>query len=278
MSYSPPDVTFVVSRSGDPSIFERNVAVSPFFKAIRPDRLIVQQGFRSAADAYNDAIDKSKTDVIVFAHQDVYFPGEWLADLDRSLKILEKSDPDWGVLGCAGAKHPRQWAGYLYSVGLGVIGAPFERPIPIQTLDEFILILRKSSGLRFDPQLPHFHFYGTDICMTARERKKGCYAISAFTVHNTSYGPLAPEFYKCYWYVRNKWSKFLPIKTPCIRITRWNDDVLYRQLKHAFYSLLGKHMKPLPRLEDPRSVLPSVAASSGKDQTSNVPGALVGSK
>src|ERR1700730_15342944 len=136
MSYSPQDVTFVVSRSGDPSIFERNFAASPFFKTINPDRLIVQQGFSSAAAAYNDAIDKSKTDVIVFAHQDVYFPDEWLADLGRSLKILEKSDPDWGVLGCAGAKHPRTWAVYLYSVGLGIIGAPFEQPKPIQTLDE----------------------------------------------------------------------------------------------------------------------------------------------
>jgi hypothetical protein len=278
MSYNSPDVTFVVSRSGNPSIFEQNFAVSPFLQDLRSDRIIVQEGFSSAAAAYNDAMEKADTDLIVFAHQDVYFPKEWLADLDRSLKILEKSDPSWGVIGCAGAKHPRKWSGYLYSEGLGIIGAPFDRPVPIDALDEFILVLRKSSGLRFDESIPHFHFYGTDICMAAREEKKGCYAISAFTVHNTSYGPLAPEFYECYWHVRKKWSKFLPIKTPCIRITRWNDDLIYRRVKHACFSLLGKEMKVLPRLEDPRRVLQSVHDPRGKNDPRNATDALIRSK
>jgi hypothetical protein len=278
MPFSSPDVTFVVSRSGNPSIFTQNVAVSPCLKELRSDRLIIQEGFSSAATAYNDAMEKAKTDLIVFAHQDVYFPDQWMADLDRSLKMLEKSDPGWGVLGCAGAKHPRKWAGYLYSEGLGIIGAPFERPVPVDTLDEFILIVRKSSGLRFDEVIPHFHFYGTDICMAARERKKSCYAISAFTVHNTSYGPLAPEFYECYWHVRRKWSKFLPIKTPCIRITWLNDDLIYRRFKHACLSLLGKGMKPLPRLEDPRSVLQSVSDPCSKNDAGKVSDVLIGSK
>jgi hypothetical protein len=278
MSFNSPDMTFVVSRSGNPSIFARNFAVSPCLKELPSDRLIIQEGFSSAAKAYNDALEKAKTDLIVFAHQDVYFPEQWIADLDRSLKILEKSDPQWGVIGCAGAKHPRKWAGYLYSEGLGVIGAPFEQPVPVDTLDEFILILRKSSGLRFDEKIPHFHFYGTDICMAAREKEKVCYAISAFTVHNTSYGPLAPEFYECYWHVRKKWSKFLPIKTPCIRITRLNDDLFYRRFKHACFSLLGKGMKPLPRLEDPRSVLQSVPEPYNKNDARNVTDVLIESK
>jgi hypothetical protein len=262
MPYRPPDVTFVVNRSGDPSVFHRNFAASPCLKDVQPDRIIVQQGCPSAAIGYNDAIEKAQTDLIVFAHQDVYFPADWLTDLNRSLEMLEKSDPDWGVLGCSGVKGPDRRAGYLYSVGLGVLGEPFERPIPIDTLDEFILILRRSSGLRFDPTLPRFHFYGTDICMSARKQKRGCYAISAFTVHNTSYGPLSPEFYRCYWHVRKRWKEFLPIQTTCIKITRWNEDFIYRRLKHTCFSLLGRNMKPLPRLEDPRSVLLSASNSA----------------
>jgi hypothetical protein len=256
MAVRVPDVTFVVNKSGVPSLFERNFAASPVLESVPPNRIIVQEGFPTAALGYNDAIERAQTDLIVFAHQDVYFPANWLAELNRSLGILETSDPDWGVLGCSGVKYPDQRAGFLHSVGLGILGGPFERPVPIDTLDEFILILRKSSGLRFDPTLPHFHFYGTDICMSAREQKRGCYAISAFTVHNTSYGYLAPEFYQCYWHVKKRWHKFLPIQTTCIKVTRWNGELIYRRLKYIGLSLLGRDLRPKPRLEDPRSVMP----------------------
>ena len=257
-----PDVTFVVNKSGDPSIFERNFAASACLEGIRPDRIIVQEGYSSASVAYNDAIDKAKTDLIVFAHQDVYFPKDWLADLNRSLKILEVSDSNWGVLGCSGVNNCGLFAAYLYSVGLGILGGPFSQPIAIDTLDEFILILRKSSNLRFDPNLPSFHFYGTDICLSSRKAKKNCYAISAFSVHNTSYGPLAPDFFRCYWPVKRKWKKHLPIQTPCIRITRWNEDLIIRRFKDTCFTLMGRDMRPLPRLDDPTVVLQCDTASS----------------
>jgi len=57
--------------------------------------------------------------------------------------------------------------------------------VTVQTLDEIVLIFRRDSGLSFDETLPHFHFYGTDICMRAAEQGRQCYAISAFCVHNT---------------------------------------------------------------------------------------------
>ena len=250
------DLTFVVNRNNK-ALFDRNFAASPCLEGIRPDRIIVQEGFSSAAAAYNDAIERAKTDLIVFAHQDVYFPEGWLDDLDRSLKILERSDPDWGALGGWGVNNQGLQAGYLYSVGLGVLGKPFVQPVAVDTLDEYFLIMRKSSGLRFDPNLPHFHFYGTDICLSARKKKKSCYAISAFSIHNTSYGHLPPEFFGCYWHVKKKWEEFLPIQTPCIRITRWNEELIVRRLKHVYFKLFRKDYGLLPRLEDPRSALQS---------------------
>jgi hypothetical protein len=255
MSHNSPDVTFVVTKSGDPAIFARNFAASPCLEGIEPSRIIVQQGFASAATAYNDAIERTKTDLIVFAHQDVYFPSDWLENLDRFLKMLDQADPHWGVLGCSGINNRGLLAAYLYSTGLGIIGKPFARPVAIDTLDEFVLILRRSSGLRFDPTLPHFHFYGTDICLSARKKGKTCYAISAFSIHNTSYGPLAPEFYRCYRHVKKQWKEFLPIQTTCIRVTRWNGNMISGRFKHVCFTLLGRDMKPLPRLEDPRSAL-----------------------
>jgi len=259
-----PDVTFVVNKSGNPSVFQNNFAASPCLDGIPPDRIIVQEGFSSASIGYNDAIEKSKTDLIVFAHQDVYFPTDWLSEVNRSLRILEKSDPDWGVVGCSGVNNRGLFAAYLYSVGLGILGKPFVEPVPIDTLDEFVLIMRKSSNLRFDPSLPHFHFYGTDICMSARMASKNCYAISAFSVHNTSYGPLSPDYFRCYWPVKKKWKEHLPIQTTCIRITRWDEEYLARRFKDLCFTLMGRDMSLHPRLDDPRVVLQDEAVLSVK--------------
>jgi len=245
------DVTFVVPL-GSPKVYETNFAASPFMADWPADRLILQEGYRSASLAYNDALDKAETDLVVFCHQDVYFPESWLGDLQRSLDMLAISDPNWGVLGGFGATNRREWLGYVYSTGLGVMGGPFERPIEIETLDEYVLILRKSSGLRFDPNLPHFHFYGTDICMAAREQGKRCYAIPAFAVHNTSFGAVAPGFDEGCRYIAKRWKKFLPIQTTCVRVTRWNGDLMRRHARELCLRLLGRDMTPQPRLADPR--------------------------
>jgi glycosyltransferase involved in cell wall biosynthesis len=259
MSSKLQDMTFVVNRNST-SVFERNFAASSCLDGIRPDRIIVQEGFSSAAAAYNDAIEKADTDLLVFAHQDVYFPADWLDNLDRSLKILERSDPDWGVLGGWGVNNRGLQAGYLYSVGLGILGKPFVQPVAIDTLDEYFLIMRKSSGLRFDSNLPNFHLYGTDICLSARKNNKNCYAISAFSIHNTGNGKLPPEFFDCYWHVKKKWKEFLPIQTPCIRITRWNEELIVRKLKHVYFKLFRREYGLHARLEDPRSALKFAAA------------------
>lgn len=276
MAYTHPDVTFVTTKSGAPSLFERNFAASPCLKGISSDRIIVQEGFSSAALAYNDAIDRAQTDLIVFAHQDVYFPDTWLGELGRSLKILDSLDPDWGVLGGWGTRLQGFKVGFLYSVGLGVLGKPFERPVAVDTLDEFVLILRKSSGLRFDSTLPHFHFYGMDICMSARKNKKRCYAISALSVHNSSYGYVSPDFFVCYWHVRRKWREFLPIQTSCVTVSSWNADLFVRRFKLVCFALLGRDLIH-PRLEDPRSALEFMEGASDEGAEGQHHRALAGS-
>jgi hypothetical protein len=171
VNYCLPEATFVTTRSGDARLFEKNFAASPCLGGIPRDRIIVQEGFSSAALAYNDAIDRAQTDLIVFAHQDVYFPDRWLADLDRSLKILDAVDSDWGVLGGWGTNRVGPPAGYLYSVGLGVLGKPFKRPVAVDTLDEFILILRKSSGGSIRPFRIFIFMAWTSACLLARTKR-----------------------------------------------------------------------------------------------------------
>ena len=44
-----------------------------------------------------------------------------------------------------------------------------ELPAQVATLDELLLIVKRDSGLRFDPELG-FHLYGADICLQAIEQ------------------------------------------------------------------------------------------------------------
>lgn len=193
---------------------------------------MIQENFASAALAYNDALERSRNDLIVLCHQDVFFPTEWLSDLAKAMAYLEIHDPLWGVLGCSGITSNRRHWRYIYSSGLGTSGAPLANPEPVQTLDEMVLVVRKSSGLRFDSDLPHFHLYGADVCLRAAAVGLKSYVISAFCVHNTQQIFVLPkEFYRCCKHIRRVWRQSLPIRTTCIRLTKYNIPVYLRRLQ-----------------------------------------------
>ena len=224
-------ITFAVAVNNR-ELFESNFLASPCFREPHHHQILVQENFDCAAKAYNDAIERSSNDLIVFCHQDIFLPETWLSELDQALDHLQAEDPGWGVLGCYGVTINQTGHGHIYSSGLGTMGKPFERPAPVQTLDEIVLILRKSSGLRFDERLPNFHLYGTDICLRAAAVGMKSYAISAFCVHNTHQSLILPkEFYDCCRHIKRVWKNNLPIQTTCIRITRSNVPIYVRRLK-----------------------------------------------
>jgi len=255
ISFRPLSVTFVITRTAG-KVFEQNVAISPCLRDSRVRQVIVQQDFKSASLAYNDALLKATEDILVFCHQDMYFPENWLDDLQKSIQLLSQSDPRWAVLGCWGITVDGQGVGYIRSLGHGTLGQPFEHPIRINTLDECVLIFRKSSGLKFDPKLPDFHFYGTDICLSARKSAMNCYAISAFCIHNTRrLRSLPREFFEGYYHIKKAWSEFLPIVTSCVAVTRFDKDVLHYRIRCTINALLRRDISPDPRLDDPRKLL-----------------------
>ena len=204
-------------------------------------------------------------DLIVFCHQDVYLPEAWLKDLRSALDYLANTDPNWGVLGCSGMTVDRQHWRYLYSSGLGVSGTPLEHPKPIQTLDEIVLVLRKSSGIRFDEQLPHFHLYGTDICLRASSKGMKSYVVSAFCIHNTHQALVLPtEFYECCKHIRRTWSDCLPIQTTCIRITAFNGAVYTRRLRESYLRHIRQKEVGRLRAKDVRGLVEECAQAMSR--------------
>ena len=254
MSVTTP-ITFAVAVS-DEAILRNNFQASPCLAGEGRHQVLEQRGFKSAAAAYNDAIARSVNDLIVFAHQDVVFPGTWLADLNRALDLLQHTDPEWGVLGCYGETLDDNGRGYVYSPGRGILGKPLNKPALVQTLDEIVLIIRKSSGLKFDPDLPHFHFYGADICMAAADRGMKSYAISALCIHNSQQNLVLPEeFYQGYKHIKRRWGKFLPIQTTCARITRSDFYMYKRRLREAYLRTIRGKVVGARRVDDGREIL-----------------------
>lgn len=202
---------FVVAVN-DEEVFERNFARSPALRlpGVRIDSI---RGFRSASAAYNAGLDAGHNEFVVFCHQDVYLPAGWYDALQSAVARLRERDPRWAVLGLFGATAEGRRVGYVWSSGLrSLLGEPFDEPFPVVSLDELLLVVRRSSGLRFDEGLPGFHLYGTDIVQEALARGRSAYSICAPVVHNSRPVMYLPrEYLAAYVFMRTKWARRLPI-------------------------------------------------------------------
>jgi hypothetical protein len=256
---SVPSLTFVVAVNNR-DLFEHNFLASPCLGQSQHHQILIQENFSSAAKAYNDAIDQAANDLIVFCHQDIVLPEVWLSQLQCALEDLANSDPNWGVLGSYGNTQDGRGWGYVYSSGEDTIGEPLQRPVAVQTLDEIVLILRKSSALRFDDSLPHFHFYGADICLRAATRGMKSYAISTFCIHNTHQTLVLPkEFYECCKHIKHAWKDCLPIQTTCVRITKFNLPLYNRRVREVYLRYVRRRECGGTRVRDPLSLLEQFA-------------------
>ncbi len=249
-------ISFVIAAN-DELVLHSNALASPALRDDHQHEVLIQRGFPSASLAYNDAIDKARHDVIVCMHQDIYLPENWVENLQGVVNSLETSGRRWGVLGCYGISLPGAPAGHIFSNGLNRELGSLHSPVPAQSLDEAVLILRKSRGLRFDPQLPYFHLYGADICLQARRSRLENYAISNFCVHNSiAIKRLPTEFWRCAEYLRVKWRNNLPIKTCCVILSPWRITMWMRRARaelNSFRQRRSRHGSN--RLTDPGALL-----------------------
>lgn len=226
--------------SNDSTLLHENLLASP--DIAEAAAVIVQNGFSSAAHAYNDALERVTTDIVVFAHQDVYLPAGWADGFGQAIERLEKVDPNWAVAGSYGTSYKDRDAGLVYCVAnRRMMGRVTGEPQSVDSLDELLLVIKRSSGLRFDEGLRGFHFYGTDICLQAKDRGLSCYAFEELCIHNAEKTEVLPwAFWKGYFYIRKKWRRYLPIATPCICVTANPLDVvtqLLRGFKNYFVPL-----------------------------------------
>jgi hypothetical protein len=190
---------------------------------------IINNGNRySASNALNIGMDVARSDVVIFAHQDVRLLFDWFYILSDIISVI----PDeWGIIGTAGIslKYGRKdigrWGGSLDvdTVAVGSvwdsdenIGKPpywdgIKDITTVHCADECLIAVNKRTGLRFDSMFHGFHFYGVDMCLQARAAAYKVYCAHLPIVH---YGKYSASMSGKYWpylrYLHNKWRLRFP--------------------------------------------------------------------
>ncbi len=180
------------------------------------------RGAASASQAYNQGLDESTARIVVFAHQDVFLPDDWTERLAHALAQIESVDPDWAVIGAFGIDIAGRPVGHAWSTGLARrLGGRFEKPIETTCIDEFVIILNRAAGLRFDNSLPGFHLYGTDIVLSAIAAGRKCYVADIPAIHNSRPVHGYAGGYADAWnFMRRKWHDRLPLPTLTVPLSR----------------------------------------------------------
>jgi len=197
---------------------ERNYEIVPVFNFGNP---------YSAAQALNIGIERARAEIIVLCHQDVLFYEDWIDMLFERIEEVETRTKKWGILGTAGISKRDDTVGVVHSIKGSLQWQASRRATvyPVQTVDEHCMILKKSSGLRFDEKTFNgFHFYGPDICLNALSKGFMNFGILCPLVHDSASGSLMSgkrEFMRLLNALAKKWRPQFPhIRTPTSIVRR----------------------------------------------------------
>jgi len=241
-----------VCASNDSRILEDNLLRSPLIDS-GAYQLEVVENAPSAAKAYNIGLDRTKAEIVVFLHHDVYLPLGWDELLQQRISEVEATDPNWALLGAFGVAMDTRNYGPVWSSSINFIaGLMPMAPVPVQSFDELLIIMRRDAGLRFDEGLSGWHMYGTDIVCQARDKGFGAYSVALPLIHNDGYKEtLDSKFEVAFRYMARKWRHMLPIKTPVIKITRSARD-LYKWRFNMWLWRKERRALAAPVARDPR--------------------------
>lgn len=144
-----------------------------------------------------------RRELLVLCHDDVTFPHDWLRRLRRVLEDVDRREPPWAVLGPMGRRGKAFFGHAEDGAGEPSVFGPL--PSPVDTLDEFCLVLPAELPLRFDERLGGHHLYGVDLCIQAHEAGYGCYAVDLPCRHHSQTRHRPPEYHRIKRRLQRKW-------------------------------------------------------------------------
>jgi len=144
--------------------------------------------FTSLSKALNCGLNVCNSENVILCHQDLLVPNDWLNRIRKNIQQLEVDKVDWGVIGPAGITMNHIPHYYLLDNSMKKMHEHDKFRNEVFCLDELCMIIKKSSGLKFDEQLDGFHFYGLDLCTSALKKGLRNFAIDAWCCHNSGDG------------------------------------------------------------------------------------------
>lgn len=196
----------------------------------------------------NRALSTARGRHVILCHQDVRMipGGDDRAALEARLDELSERDADWALVGNAGGVAPGRLAVRI-SDPHGAGRHVGDLPAVVTTLDENFIVVRYAANLGLSRDLTGFHFYGSDLCLSAATLGWRAYVID-FHIEHLSPGHRSPDFEAGREAFRAKWSNaFRPrwLQTTCA-LLRIDGEPLRRLLGRLAEAPLQKISRRLP--------------------------------
>lgn len=210
---------FFVVVYNNMSTFTNCFASSPFFQR---EKVFFFHNLQNGGlpTVFNRVIKEHLNDDawFIFCHQDFIFKEDILSRL-KELDI----NTIYGPIGVRPGDN--RFFGRIIQTDNSPKGTPLAKPTLVQTLDEMCIVAHSSAfkeSLTFDEKFK-FHFYGADLCMNAYVTGFDVCALQLNCQHKsrTLGGDKTSESYlEALSLFREKWIKFLPIRTTTALIKR----------------------------------------------------------
>jgi SAM-dependent methyltransferase len=210
-------IRFVVVYN-NPKVFEKCFASSPYVSG-KTVTAYHNENYEPLPIFFNKTVQEHMQENVwfVFCHQD------FIIKEDLAARLRGKdTEAVYGPIGLSIAD-PRL-LGMIVQGNRSPIGMKLEEDTIVQTLDEMCLVVHSSlfrQGLVFDEKFK-FHFYGADLCMQAYRLGFDVFAMQLNCQHRsrTLTGDLSsPEYLTSLRLFREKWKRFLPIRTTTKLVT-----------------------------------------------------------
>ena len=149
----------------------------------------------SCYEAIRLFMSQSRGDFILFIHDDLSFDGLHYSHLINEINRIIKLDPKAAVFGVAGISlmDHSSIGHFRDAAGEHVWG--FHEDGLASSLDECFLVLRRDKGLALTTEFSGYHFYGTDLCISAKEKGLTSYVIDFPIIHNST-GRLDEKYFE----------------------------------------------------------------------------------
>ncbi len=191
-------------------------------------------------------LSEAQGEYVILCHQDVRIVDDGRTELEARLDELNAADPAWAIAGNAGGISAGRLAIRITDPH-GANRHVGKLPAKVMSLDENLLIVKRSARLSFSRDLSGFHLYGADLCLVADVLGHTAYVID-FHLEHLSGGVKGASFAAMEDAFRDKWSHALRprfLQTTCNLINLAGDS-LGRMLGRVAGPPLARISKRLP--------------------------------